>query len=309
VLTGRLDEVSKPELNRYPNSSALASGLFGDASTANILLLGVAVQAGAIAVECEHIERAIELNGVAVERNITAFRWGRRWHVKPAEVEQAAGYVASPDVESLDDLIDRLADDLVDYQSTAYSAKYRDIVATARAAEQAVDPDSASSGHGGFADAVARNLHRLMAYKDEYEVARLLLLPESRAAYEAVGGRKTKVTWRLHPPALRAMGMKKKMKFGRRSTPMFRTLRAAKKVRGTVADPFRWAKVRRVERAMIPEYIKAVDALIKQLNVSNLAAATAIAGLPDQVRGYEHIKLARAETYRAELAERLKSFA
>jgi indolepyruvate ferredoxin oxidoreductase len=309
VLTGRLAEVSKPELNRYPNSSALASGLFGDASTANILLLGVAVQAGAIAVECEHIERAIELNGVAVERNITAFRWGRRWHVKPEEVEQAAGYVASPDVESLDDLIDRLADDLVDYQSTAYSAKYRDIVATARAAEQAVDPDSASSGHGGFADAVARNLHRLMAYKDEYEVARLLLLPESRAAYEAVGGRKTKVTWRLHPPALRAMGMKKKMKFGRRSTPVFKTLRAAKKVRGTVADPFRWAKVRRVERAMIPEYIKAVDALVKQLNVSNLAAATAIAGLPDQVRGYEHIKLARAETYRAELAERLKSFA
>ena len=112
VLTGRLAEVSKPELNRYPNSSALASGLFGDAATANILLLGVAVQAGAIAVECEHIERAIELNGVAVERNITAFRWGRRWYVKPEEVEQAAGYVASPDVESLDDLIDRLADDL-----------------------------------------------------------------------------------------------------------------------------------------------------------------------------------------------------
>ena len=96
VLTGRLAEVSKPELNRYPNASALATGLFGDGSTANILLLGVAVQAGAVAVDAEHIERAIELNGVAVERNITAFRWGRRWHVNPEEVEQAAGYVSSP---------------------------------------------------------------------------------------------------------------------------------------------------------------------------------------------------------------------
>ena len=148
-----------------------------------------------------------------------------------------------------------------------------------------------------------------MAYKDEYEVARLLLLPESRAAYEGVGGSKTKVTWRLHPPALRAMGMKKKMKFGRRSTPVFKTLRAVKRVRGTLADPFRWAEVRRIERAMIPEYTKAVDTLIAKLDLANLAEATAIASLPDQVRGYEHIKLTRAERYRAELVDRLARFA
>ena len=92
---------------------------------------------------------------------------------------------------------------------------------------------------------MARNLHKLMAYKDEYEVARLLLLPESRAAYEAVGGSKTKVTWRLHPPTLRALGKKSKMRFGPRSTPMFKALRAAKGVRGTPLDPFRWAEVRR----------------------------------------------------------------
>jgi indolepyruvate ferredoxin oxidoreductase len=171
-----------------------------------------------------------------------------------------------------------------------------------------VGEDSGPGGHRLRADAVARNLHKLMAYKDEYEVARLLLLPESRAAYEAVGGSTTKVTWRLHPPALRAMGMNKKMEFGRRSTPVFKALRAAKRVRGTVADPFRWARVRRVERAMIPEYIAAVDALIDRLTDANLAEATAIASLPDQVRGYEHIKLPRAERYRAELAERLARF-
>ena len=98
------------------------------------------------------------------------------------------------------------------------------------------------------------------------------------------------------------------MKFGRRTTPMFKALRAAKRVRGTVADPFRWAKVRRVERAMIPEYIDAVETLCAGLDAANLAEATAIAGLPDQVRGYEHIKLPRAERYRAELAERITAF-
>ena len=125
VLTGRLAEVSRAGDNRYPNASAITTGLFGDAATANILLLGVAVQAGAVPVEASCIERAIELNGVAVERNITAFRWGRRWHVLPDEVEQAAGYVSRPNVESLDQLIERLADDLVDYQSPRYAASFR----------------------------------------------------------------------------------------------------------------------------------------------------------------------------------------
>ncbi len=303
VLTGRLAEVSRPDENRFPNTTALSTGLFGDAASANIVLLGVAIQVGAIAVEPAIVERAIELNGVAVERNVTAFRWGRRWAVHPDEVEQAAGYISSPKVETLDELIERFAIDLTDYQTESYAKRFRDVVATTRAAEEAIAP-----GSFGLSDAVARNLYKLMAYKDEYEVARLLLLPESRAGYEAVGGAKTKVTWRLHPPALRAMGMKHKMQFRRRSTPVFKALRAAKRVRGTMADPFRWAKVRRVERAMIPEYTKAIDTLIKNLDAANLADATTIAALPDQVRGYEHIKLHCADRYRAELAERIKAF-
>ena len=161
---------------------------------------------------------------------------------------------------------------------------------------------------GGFTRTVAHQLHRLMAYKDEYEVARLLLLPESRSAYEAVGGPRTKVTWRLHPPSLRALGKKSKMKFGPRSKPMFKALRAAKGVRGTPLDPFRWAEVRRIERAMIPEFISAVERLAGKLTAANLAEATAIAALPDQVRGYEGVKLPRAQRYREELAARLKTF-
>ena len=208
TLTARLAEVSRHELNVYPNTAALSAGLFGDATAANVLLLGVAVQVGAVPVSPAAIERAIELNGVAVERNRAAFRWGRRWAEHPHEVEQAAG-LTTPVPETLDGLIARLEADLVDYQSAAYARRFRERVERARAAERAVDPASTL-----FTEAVARNLHKLMAYKDEYEVARLLLLPESRQAYEAVGGRRTKVTWRLHPPTLRALGRKDKMQFG-----------------------------------------------------------------------------------------------
>jgi indolepyruvate ferredoxin oxidoreductase len=302
TLTARLAEVSRHELNGYPNTAALSAGLFGDATAANVLLLGVAVQAGAVPVSPAAIERAIELNGVAVERNRAAFRWGRRWYEHPHEVEQAAGLTA-PVPETLDGLIARLEADLVDYQSAAYARHFRERVERARAAEHAVDPASTL-----FTEAVARNLHKLMAYKDEYEVARLLLLPEARQAYEAVGGHRTKVTWRLHPPTLRALGRKEKMQFGPASTPMFRALRRAKRVRGTFADPFRWAEVRRVERAMIPEFEAAVDAVIERLDVDNLPAAVALASLPDQVRGYENIKLPRAEAYRSQLADSLRAF-
>jgi indolepyruvate ferredoxin oxidoreductase len=157
-------------------------------------------------------------------------------------------------------------------------------------------------------EAVARNLHKLMAYKDEYEVARLALLDESQRRYQAVGGGDTKVTYHLHPPMLRSIGLDRKLKFRRSGKPSFTALRALKRVRGTVADPFRWAEVRRTERAMIPEYEQAVELLIQRLAAGNLEAAVAIARLPDQVRGYEHIKLRRAATYRAELAVRLAEF-
>jgi indolepyruvate ferredoxin oxidoreductase len=303
LLIGRLAEVSRSEANRFPNAAAITSGLFGDALTANMFLLGVAVQAGAIPVTAAAIERAVELNGVAVHRNIAGFRWGRRWYAMPNEVEQAAGIDSQSRLETLDALIERLAADLTDYQSARYADRFRRVVDKARQAERRVDGASL-----GFTDAVARNLHKLMAYKDEYEVARLLLLPESRAAYEAVGGPRTKVTWRLHPPSLRALGKKSKMKFGPRSTPMFKALRAAKGVRGTPLDPFRWAEVRRIERAMIPEFIGAVERLAGKLTAANLAEATAIAALPDQVRGYEGVKLPRAQRYREELAARLMTF-
>ena len=122
------------------------------------------------------------------------------------------------------------------------------------------------------------------------------------------GGPGTKVTWRLHPPMLRAAGLKNKMKLGPKTKPVLAALARSKRVRGTVADPFRWAGVRKLERAMIPEYEDAVRLLSTRLTAGNLPEAVEIAALPDQVRGYEHIKLDRAARYRTELATRLASF-
>ena len=303
VLLDRVGEVSRPADNRYLDAAGLANGLLGSTTTANILLLGAAVQAGAVPVDPDAIERAIGLNGVAVDTNLAAFRWGRAWIDDRDAVERAADLPTTPRPETVDELIERLADDLVDYQSAAYADRYRVVVAEVRATETRV-----ALGSTALTAAVARQLHRLMAYKDEYEVARLLLADEARAGYEAVGGPRTSVTYHLHPPMLRAIGIDRKLKLRRSAAPTLRALRAAKGVRGTLADPFRWAEVRRVERAMVPEYVDAVRRLQQRLRSDNLDDAVEIAWLPDQVRGYEDLKLRRATAYRAELARRLQTW-
>jgi len=147
-----------------------------------------------------------------------------------------------------------------------------------------------------------------MAYKDEYEVARLLLMDDSTNQYEGVGGAGTTVTYHLHPPLLRSLGMDRKLKLQRTAGPALRALLASKRVRGTLADPFRWAEVRKVERAMIPEYLAAIERLASTVTRDNVAVATEIASLPDQVRGYEDLKLRRATAYRAELADRMRQW-
>src|SRR5690606_15816125 len=152
---------------------------------------------------------------------------------------------------------DRLAADLSDYQNARYARRFRAKVDAVRAAEAAVDAESTE-----LTATVARNLHKLMAYKDEYEVARLALLDESRRRYEEVGGPDTKVTYHLHPPMLRSLGLDRKVKFRRTGEPSFKTLRAMKRLRGTKLDPFGYHEVRVLERAMIPEYEGAVDELM-----------------------------------------------
>ena len=300
VLVERVAQVSRADHNRFLDAAGLADGLLGSTTTANILLLGAAVQAGAVPVPFEAVEQAITLNGVAVDTNLAAFRWGRAWAIDAEAVERTAGFTRSVGPESVDGLIDRLADDLVDYQSVEYADRFRSVVADARGAERAIGIDSTR-----YSEAVARSLHKLMAYKDEYEVARLLLDDAGRTGYEAVGGPDTTVTYQLHPPMLRSLGLDRKLKLQRTAVPALRALRASKRLRGTMADPFRWAKVRRLERAMIPEFVNAVTTLNRRLDLDTYDESVEIAWLPDQVRGYEDIKLRRADAYRVELARRL----
>jgi indolepyruvate ferredoxin oxidoreductase len=277
------------------NASQIVTGLFGDETTANVFQVGVACQSGLLPVGAAQITKAIELNGVAVSRNLEAFTAGRRWVCDPTGVEAAAGIESSHAPKAL--TIDDYRAELTAYQSARYAARYT-----------AALTKVAATGHDELTSAVAANLFKLMAYKDEYEVARLLLLPESKAAVEAVGGRGARATWHLHPPVLRSLGMKRKLRLGRWATPAFVALRGMRRLRGTPMDVFGWAAVRRTERQMISEYIAAVETLAQRVAPHNLAEAVAIASLPDGVRGYEHLKMQRSTTFREQLQRRVAAF-
>ncbi len=289
----RLDDNSESAIR--VDAQRLTTALVGDSGSINVFMLGVAVQAGHVPVDVEYIERAITLNGVAVEKNLAAFGWGRAWVADAAATDVASGVVPAVDEGPVRE---RLSADLVGYQSAGYAKKF-----------DAVIDKVAAAGNDELTDAVARHLHKLMAYKDEYEVARLMLLPEARNQARKVGGAHTRTTWLLHPPMLRAMGMQNKLRLGRWATPAFWALRAMRKLRGTPLDFFGWAKVRRLEREMIPEYIAAIESLLPHVSAATLPEIVAIASLPDRVRGYEHIKWDRAVAYREELSRRLAAFA
>ena len=304
-IRAEVDSRTQTSMNRWVDASTLTTAFLGNALTANVFLLGVAAQAGLIPIPVDLIEKAIEVNGAAVEANLTSFRWGRRWYHDPEGVERAAHAATSYAVADfsvsgfqdvgLQKLVERRAGDLVDYQSRSYADRY---VATVRAAHEA---ERAAGGTGEFATTVARELHHLMAYKDEYEVARLLLAGRSRVVEQFGAG--TKLTWNLHPPTLRAMGMGRKLKLGSWSTPALMALRSMKNLRGTAADPFGRAKVRKVERSLITEYEQLVKATLPTL-VTDPARAARIVGLIDQVRGFEDVKLRNVERYRAALKTR-----
>lgn len=268
------------------DATRLANELLGDDSTVNVFIAGVAVQSGLVPIAPALVEKAIELNGVAVAKNVAAFRWGRAWTADPTGVERVAAPTGSDGTHDDRPLIVRLAADLKSYQSDRTSRRFLSVIEQVMTAEQPA-----------LTEAVATHLHKLMAYKDEYEVARLLLAGAPRGA-----------RFLLHPPMLRAMGMRRKIEMGPWSRPLFVVLRSMRRLRGTPFDVFGWAGVRRLERDMIGEYVAAVATLLAHLRADNIDEAVAIASLPDSVRGYEHLKLERAAAYRQELRTRLEAF-
>jgi indolepyruvate ferredoxin oxidoreductase len=281
-----------------------------------MLALGVAYQAGALPISASAIEQAIELNGVAVETNMQAFRWGRMLIADPDRLHAASTRTTSAQ-HAADPRVGRLIGDLAEgelgrllsvrvpelaaYQDWDYAERYVDGVRAVAAAEATRTP-----GHTELAEAVARNLYKLMAYKDEYEVSRLHLDAAIDDQIATVAdGRDMAASINLHPPILRAMGMKNKMKFGPNTRPVLKTLASMKKLRGTKLDMFGYAKVRRTERELIEEYRSVVDRLVDGLTAENHDASVRIAGLPDLVRGYEEVKMGNVERYHDELQRAL----
>ena len=288
-----------------------ADRIFGTTMAANFLLVGAAHQAGALRLPAAAIEEAIEINGTAVAANIAAFRWGRAAVADPAafrsagrasaprapvpEVPVPASVAASGLQGEVLRLVTRRATDLVRYQDETLADSYVELVSRVAAAERAVTTETR------FSEAVARNFFKLTAYKDEYEVARLLTDPEFLAsAGDAFPG--GTVSYNLHPPVLRALGRKKKVTFGPRSHATLRALARMKRLRGTRADIFGYAHLRKVERDLRDHYRTTVADLAAGLDPASYERAARVANLPDMVRGYEDIKLANVAVYRDALA-------
>jgi indolepyruvate ferredoxin oxidoreductase len=314
-----IDRVTRKDPNVYLDAQAMAEALFDDHMATNPILLGAAYQAGALPISAASIERAMRLNGVAIEMNLLAFRWGRmavvdRKHVEAA-VKQASGTLEQPrvlDVEAraLVDSVDAAGElrrllevrvpELIAYQSAAYAKQYVDFVRKVADEERRRAP-----GRTGVAEAVARHLHKLMAYKDEYEVARLHLDAAVRAELAARFGPAIRVSWHLHPPILRALGWKRKIRFGAWFKPVLAALAALKGLRGTPFDVFGYADVRRLERELVGEYRRLIEAALGRLGAQNHDTVAAIAELPDEVRGYERIKLDNVRRVREKAAQLL----
>ncbi|WP_431919605.1 indolepyruvate ferredoxin oxidoreductase family protein [Amycolatopsis tucumanensis] len=324
ALLDRIRETTDAATMTALDARDLSESLFGQDQYANLLLTGVAYQLGGLPIPAEAIEEAITLNGTKVETNLQAFRRGRQFVADRAgfdatlralrgepEPPRAPGSAARALLATVgadeDGELARLlrirVPDLIAYQNTAYARRYVEHVERVRRAEAAAVP-----GATALTEAVARNLYKLMAYKDEYEVARLSLDPAQERLVRATFGDDARVSYRLHPPVLRALGMRRKLELGPWFRPVFRMLVAARRLRGTWLDPFGHAAMRRLERELAAEYERVTAELAQSLRLDTHALAVDIAGLPDLVRGYEHVKLATVEQYRAELGERMAKF-
>ncbi|MCU1394812.1 MAG: hypothetical protein JWM34_3240 [Ilumatobacteraceae bacterium] len=299
----------------WADLAALATELLGGAAAANVIAIGMAVQSGSLPIPAELIEEAITVNGAAVKLNIDAFRLGRHIIYRPDEIPTTSTQAAKAPAQrhELEAGLSRLGDealraeaarfayDLIEFQDLECALEYLDLVGMISDAERNARPNSRE-----LTAAVVANLYRVTAYKDEYEVARLLVDPAARSSALASAGQSGRVRYHLHPPLLRKWGMESKMTFGTWADPAFRMLAKGKRLRGTWMDPFGRADVRRVERDLVEMYSSALRSASRRLHDSNFDVVMRIAALPDGVRGYEHLKLERAETFKRDLAVAMK---
>ena len=276
------------------DADAMATQFLGDSIYTNPVMLGYAWQKGWIPLELASLMRAIELNAVAVAQNKSAFEWGRRAAHDWAAVQKALnpGQVIAftPRAKSsIDDMVQRRAEFLTAYQNTAYAQTYEALVGQVRLAETAL----ADAGKLPLTEAVARYLFKLMAYKDEYEVARLHTDTGFQSKVNAMFEGDFKLHYHLAPPLLaarNARGELQKSKFGPWMQTAFKLLAPLKVLRGGPLDVFGYTQERREERALVEEYRAAISAMLPALTAANRDAAVAFARVPEQIRGFGHVK-------------------
>ncbi|MBV8838654.1 MAG: indolepyruvate ferredoxin oxidoreductase family protein, partial [Alphaproteobacteria bacterium] len=302
------------EKTRFVDATRLATALLGNSIGANIFMVGYAYQLGALPLSAKAIEKAIELNGEAVPMNLAAFRFGRRAAHDAASVE--ALIKPAPDAtsdarrisESFDEMVTRRVAFLTDYQNAAYAARYRALIDKVKGAEAAKAP-----GKSGLAEAVARYVFKLMAYKDEYEVARLYASPAFLAQVKnEVAGDDLTLRFHLAPPLIarkdKVTGVAKKMTFGPWMLPAFRLLAKFKGLRGSALDVFGYSEERRTERKLITDYEALLAEIIARLTPENHALAVGLASIPEKIRGFGHVKARHLVAAKADEAALLEQF-
>ena len=335
-LVARIDASTRSDLNVALDAPGIAERLFGTDQVANILLVGAAYQIGALPLRAESIEAALTLNGVAVETNLQAFRRGRQAVADRAALDELVGASRVPagaadlslsatptsgssgsrpgivlprELRAITDLVGAEPGSelarmvavrvpmLVDYQDAAYARRYAVRLEAVRAAEAQRTP-----GRSTLAEAAAFSLFKLMAYKDEYEVARLHRDPAFQADLAERFGGDAAYSVMLLPPVLKTIGLKRKVGLSRPVARVaFGALAPMKRLRNTRFDPFGRDHVRVVERALIAEYDALLDEIIQRLSVENHAVAVELAALPDLVRGYDEVKMRNVDRYREQV--------
>ena len=318
-LISAIARMTREQDNIYVDGQALAEGLFRDAIATNLLMVGVTYQRGLLPVSSAALEATIGANRNP-EMGLAAFRWGRMAVVDPDFVQQTIDEMnasvtepAAPAVseearaiidgvprasEELHRLLNHRVPELIAFQNAGYARRYADLVREAVEAEQRAVPSSAA-----VAEAVARYAYKLMAYKDEYEVARLHVAMVDEHRLQQEFGSRIRFAFYLQPPILELFGIHRKIRVGSWFVPVFRLLAKMKRLRFTPFDIFGYSRARRLERALIAEYEGVIRDVLGKLRADNIESAVALAMLPDELRGYDQVKEAGLADYRRRMAD------
>ena len=296
----------------FVDATRIATALMGDSIATNLFMLGYALQKGLVPISSEAINKAIELNGTAVKMNQAAFLWGRRAAVDLAAIERLiapkAEIAATTKISAtLEETVARRVEFLTGYQNAAYAEKYRNLVERVRQAEA-----TRTKGRTGLSEAVARYYFKLLAYKDEYEVARLYADPAFMQKIKSQFEGDYKLHFHLAPPLLAkrdpVTGELRKAEYGTWVFTAFKLLAKLRGLRGTAFDIFGYTQERRMERQLIGEYEATIEELVGKLSSDNHALAVKIASIPEEIRGYGHVKERNLGIAKAKQADLLAAF-